>query len=132
MLLTNDHGPPVPPTSALSCAALGWRVRFDGVCGKSKVGGECHVDVSFSAGRQVCEGTGGRLCTSTELYGGAAVGSGCMLDFERVWTGEACLTAEGGVGHLAAYGSSKVSGPPECVGDADGRRPVRCCAISFQ
>ena len=60
------------PCSARTCQELGWD-NFDGernramVCGESDAGFDCTESVALAEARQVCQNSGARLCTATEL-----------------------------------------------------------------
>ena len=61
------------------------------MCASSEVVGldtkPCIGTATYPEALAYCVGMGARLCTVGELANDEAKGSGCDLDFERVWTG---------------------------------------------
>ena len=124
-------------TSTQSCSDLNWRPsgtdEFPFTCASSLVAVssasdqmECATaDVSIGTAADTCSSIGARLCSAAELEADVARGSGCQLDFSRVWTHTPC---ENG-GYVVARGSTKATGlEPVCLQPNSGRANVRCCS----
>ena len=88
------QGDGVAAESQLRCAELGWTAHrktsaslAERVCGSSP---GCRDDATFSEAEAHCQGLGARLCTSAELAGAVARGTGCSFDVATVWAADRC------------------------------------------
>jgi len=119
--------------SYLTCAKLGWKpaAQSPGVCGASKVFPPAcpPLPVAFGSADSFCKAAGARLCTSEELYQGAAAGTGCALDNARIWSSTPCELRDSspGVYTLAGSPQSSVNFPLQCTSISANLMP-RCCA----
>eukprot|EP00039_Didymoeca_costata_P009674 m.128692 g.128692 ORF g.128692 m.128692 type:complete len:2513 (+) comp14564_c0_seq1:55-7593(+) len=117
--------------SGSSCRDLAWTFKGNNVniCSSSEISGSCHAESNYLSASALCASQGARLCSTEELADGAAIGSGCSFDFERVWTRTACES-----GHVSRMGDGRAamndgSSAAECTPNSE-LRAVRCCADS--
>jgi len=96
--------------------------RLDNKSFKSK----CPSKMTFRAADAYCRASGGRLCTLGELQKDYAAGSGCNLDWKRVWSATSCGNGK----YWATTGSSKFRNktPNRCLGASNSKNFMRCCA----
>ena len=45
-----------------------------------------HKTTTINKAKEYCQGEGGRLCTKDELKSSCAIGSGCPVDRQLVWS----------------------------------------------
>lgn len=93
----------------------------------------CYKDKTFEESEDLCYRAGGRLCTSDEIERGATTGTGCLYDFEHVWTSTTC--GSGGGKHVTKLGKGggkcgirKMDSKEQCSVDSYQAKGVRCCA----
>jgi len=94
------------------------------VCGDSPQ--PCVNNVDQATAKASCQAMGGRLCRYEEVVAGAADGTGCGLNNDRIWTSTPC-----GNGHfmtLRGDGDVNQSPAPECTPTTAPDVDVRCCA----
>lgn len=117
--------------SQLTCGQLGWPVAKGSplVCGGStRKNGKCFKPMRAFRAKTECERMGARLCTVKELMNDEAAGSGCEMDSERTFSGNACKLGEI-KGTITVAGSSDYipSHRRKCSPPDTKLRP-RCCA----
>lgn len=120
-------------TPPKTCGQLKWPTMGGSasVCGASTVlNGRCSGEVDLFTARRTCSKIGARLCTSDELGGDEAKGTGCKFDCRRVWSSTKCATKSGAQGFISLAGSRKCKDRiPELCEDATSQSAViRCCA----
>jgi len=133
----------VASCSEKTCAELGWsNTDFygeDDICGETDLGlGGCSGDVTWNDAKTICQSSGARLCTLTELQDNEAAKTGCNYDFELVWSGVACDDALDGdtstytaAGYMTTYGSTFSSNSTSCQKFNASGVKARCCADAF-
>lgn len=104
------------------------------MCAESRAHGKCPGNVTLPQAQRMCAslGPGSRLCTQQELELDEAAGSGCHLDYFRVWSSTPCPAKEanasaGGVMTLGGGLAEAARIRPQCS-SAQDRFPARCCA----
>jgi hypothetical protein len=144
-------GPPPPMApciSAMSCEALQaahgeWPASQyqPSVCGESDAGlsdgcagGEQSETEGWEAAEATCFEVGARLCTASELYTGAAYGTGCDHNGGLVWSSTECGDRGGRHGRhmantlvVAGATLADISSVNSCETD-DTNAAIRCCA----
>ena len=66
------------------------------MCGESELKAtaatdtKCHTNVAHLEAENICRVNGARLCTATELFEGATMGTGCNMDVRWVWSSTKC------------------------------------------
>ena len=125
-----DRGVARRAVSRLPCVVLEqlpdrfvYRQGSTSVCAGSVVNGDCTQRASFLEATAICEDVGARLCSTEELEGDLAKGTGCSLDYRQVWTSTVC---EDATGYFSAIGIA-TGGTPICRTDVTTRLGVRCC-----
>ena len=109
------------------------RNSASGVCATSFEGtwdgatGGCPPTQTFATSQGMCQSVGARLCTTTELTGDLAMGTGCGIDAsKKVWTSDSCNSTSG-PSFRTSGGSSFSTAGSECARDTEVTRSVRCC-----
>lgn len=120
----------VRAVSRIPCAVLEqlsdrfvYRQGSTSVCAGSVVNGNCVQRASFVEATAICEDVGARLCSTVELEGDLAKGTGCSLDRRQVWTSTPC---EDTTGYFSGTGMA-TGAAPTCRTDVTARLGVRCC-----
>jgi len=89
--------------------------------------GGCHHEKNFTEAEAICSAAGARLCTTEELEGNCARGTGCGHDSDLIWSGSLSASLPPPAAPL-----SPPAGLYECAGDmsasCDAATPVRPCA----
>jgi len=100
----------VTDTAAVRCCRNS-AVAVTGIECETDVNGQCNSGISWGQAKQVCETSGWRLCTLTELQSNVCCGTGCDYDYmTNIWTSTpatihatrtACFPQEDGVNFTA-------------------------------
>ncbi|KAJ9435033.1 hypothetical protein DIPPA_23155, partial [Diplonema papillatum] len=136
--------PPPSPCTVKQCSDLrkgckgadcfeygNYHYDYTHICACAQVGkkGQCATGsngVTFSEAEEICSNKGARLCSMTELRYNVAVGIGCDVEDNLIWTLTSCET-----GHVAQGGSlvgSRKSGlEAQCKKDSKTAGVV-CCS----
>ena len=117
-----DSAPASKNTAALDTATVG--VDFSKIFGISQVGKkqECQKKADATKAAKLCQASGARLCSVSELNANVAKQTGCGLDNIMVWTGEKC----GSNSFLATTGA--FTGVEAVCTPANDAMAVRCCS----
>ena len=121
--LPPDEAPPMTST----CDDLGWtnaaKYGSSLVCGESDLGlGGCSGAMSWSEASNFCASAGARLCTSKELEGNEAAGTGCQYDSKMIWSSTPCPG-----GFSVAAGASYAQVDSGCASAEGNLNFARCC-----
>ena len=138
--LCADGTPCHPSASLLTCGELSWEETqgFGGasVCAESDGFPEgCTNDVTFEQAANICLGAGARLCTVAEITAHETRNTGCMFNYEYVWTSEQDECQVNQVMTMTGSGTTRVMpgntyppAPPTCEDIMTGTAAVSCCA----
>ena len=138
--LCADGTPCHPSASLLTCGELSWDETqgFGGasVCAESDGWPEgCTNDVTFEQAANICLGGGARLCTVAEILAHETRNTGCMFNYEYIWTSEQdecqsnqVTTMTGSQTLRIMPGNTYPPAPPICEDILTGTAAVSCCA----
>ena len=140
-LADGSHSPCHPSASLLTCGELSWEETqsFGGasVCAESdaEAMNGCTNDVTFEQAENICFGAGARLCTVAEIQAHETRNTGCMFNYEYIWTSEVDECQSNQVMTLTGSGTTRVMpgntyppAPPVCEDIISGTAAVSCCA----
>lgn len=77
---------PFSYVSAQNAAALGWVQNSGDGTAAMTISGECSERLTFEEALAYCHSRGGRLPTLDEVLENRVSGTGCLYDYELVWT----------------------------------------------
>jgi hypothetical protein len=126
---------PMAGKSELTCDKMpGFAIppmsRNKNVCSTGYTSGpiskQCSGAVSFAQAQGICTRLGARICTADELSKDVAVGTGCDLEAQRVWTSTEC-PFPGQVLTQAASKEGLDAAPQLCSSQEQDLMPVLCC-----
>lgn len=138
--LCADGTPCHPSASLLTCGELSWEETqgFGGasVCAESDSFPEgCTNDVTFEQAANICLGAGARLCTVAEIQAHETRNTGCMFNYEYIWSSEQdecqvnqIMTMTGSGTTRVMPGNTYPPAPPTCEDIFTGTAAVSCCA----